>query len=257
MVITFLPYADKENPTQGFYKSAECLDNQRLIKQVLEAKQILDALEKAKCTSDKVAWANHSAAKMWEGYENALRHYHNVVLEVRKKRFNSKEGKQIKLCIDGEIVMPPWYGNPIVHYTHQAALIRKAPACYTTNPEDKGHPWLVEEGIVKTVFDNLPDAYLDKGYVWPTNIETSYNIKEVVKVYWKDLEKYDPINPPDEIFAKLNPDTYRNADISEFDRFKLEILRKNAPASMKKYGKEKLYCLLVKGLKEEEYELLN
>ena len=60
---TFLPYAD-------FAQSARALDRQRLGKQRVEVKQILNVLKKG-----SGGWANHPAVKMWRGYEMALCNY--------------------------------------------------------------------------------------------------------------------------------------------------------------------------------------
>ena len=57
---TFLPYPD-------FQKTAQCLDNKRLGKQRVEARQIISTLE-----GKSNGWRNHPAVKMWKGYEDCL-----------------------------------------------------------------------------------------------------------------------------------------------------------------------------------------
>lgn len=116
---TFLPYSDYE-------LSAMCLDRQRLGKQRLETKGILNILEgKAKKNKyGNVAWSNHPAVLMWKGYEEALRLYFNVIRRewisrgyvntMRKEPFN-----QYKL------IMPPWWGDERFHLSHQSNLLRK------------------------------------------------------------------------------------------------------------------------------------
>ena len=60
---TFLPYPD-------FAKSAACLDNKRLNKQIVECKQILMAL-----SGESKGWRNHPAVLMWKGCECCLAGY--------------------------------------------------------------------------------------------------------------------------------------------------------------------------------------
>jgi len=72
---TFLPYPD-------FRKSAECLDRARLGKQRVEAKQIIDILEKYDKGEDisKLPWGNHPAVRMWIGYTTLLKLYYNEIV---------------------------------------------------------------------------------------------------------------------------------------------------------------------------------
>ena len=84
---TFLPYED-------FRASARVLDRQRLGKQRVEAKQILQALERPGEPSG------------WEGIPQ---------LECGELE-------------DG--LYPPWLGCPDFHRAHRSALLRKYPAHY-------------------------------------------------------------------------------------------------------------------------------
>ncbi len=70
---TFLPYP-------CFIESAKCLDFRRLGKQRVESKQLLNALEIRKSGIAKGGWVNHPATVMWEGYEDALKHYMNIMI---------------------------------------------------------------------------------------------------------------------------------------------------------------------------------
>ena len=63
-----------------FYKTAKSLDRKRLIKQAVETIQILNALEKRRLKVN-VGWKNHPAVVQWEGYEDTLKHYFNVMRE--------------------------------------------------------------------------------------------------------------------------------------------------------------------------------
>lgn len=112
---TFLPYAD-------FNKSAKVLDDKRLWKQVLEAKQILNVLNKKKLDMP-TGWRNHPAVLMWEGYEAALKVYQFYMLrEWIWRRF------QQRICVSYEC--PSWLNGPI-HSTHRSNLLRKNPEWYS------------------------------------------------------------------------------------------------------------------------------
>lgn len=228
MVITFLPYPD-------FYKSLECLDSERLNKQCLECAQIIRALEK----SGKVAWANHPASRMWVGYENALKLYHNQALYVRQQRFPDRSYSTEALEIEGIIEMPPWFGIMAVHYSHRASLIAKAPTYYSCNPEVP----------LKHYFE-VPPIYLESGYVWPLNtLEKTTGVK---KVYYKELLEIDSENPPKTIFAEVNLDTRGSAHLSEFRSLRLLELRDRCDKKYKKLNKKQLYLILYKSLTLEQ-----
>ena len=62
MVNTFLPFAN-------FKKCAKVLDNKRLGKQRVEAKQIISILTDATKTK---GWRSHPAVLMWKGHAKAL-----------------------------------------------------------------------------------------------------------------------------------------------------------------------------------------
>jgi hypothetical protein len=135
---TFLPYAD-------FPRSAQVLDRQRLGKQRVEAKQILNAL--AGLTA---GWVNHPATRMWRGYEYSLAIYGMTVCAEWQQRgyedslfpFFVRVASQYDDNGD-----PPWIGNRAFHRSHKSNLIRKMPEHY-------GVLW-------PKVPDDLP-------YVWPS-----------------------------------------------------------------------------------------
>jgi hypothetical protein len=105
---TFLPYRDFE-------------DNKRLGKQRVEAMQILN------CIYKKSGWKNHPVVKMWTGYEEALKMYHDImIIEWKKRGFKNT----MKLLSNDYITMPWWLGNPEFHLSHQSNLIRKLPDHY-------------------------------------------------------------------------------------------------------------------------------
>lgn len=116
---TFLPH-------MSFILSAFVLDLKRLNKQITEAKQILNALNR-KRHGVKAGWQNHPAVRMWEGYEPALMHYHNACVRMWWERGYSSHSM---LTQPHDPAMPPWWGDDAVHLSHQANLVRKDPAFY-------------------------------------------------------------------------------------------------------------------------------
>ena len=121
---TFLPYAD-------FKKSAKCLDYRRLGKQRVEAKQIINLLEKYDNGVDisKLAWGNHPAVRMWIGYTFRLKLYYNIILNEWIKRgyknnmelyeFNDFDYREAK------VDYPDWLGRKDFHDAHKSKLLLK------------------------------------------------------------------------------------------------------------------------------------
>ena len=113
---TFLPYAD-------FKKSAACLDNRRLNKQILEAKTIYDIIT-GNSTSE--AWIHHPAVLMWKGYQDALALYYNACLDewkINRKKNHSYE--KIHITDESHVKIPPWLGDERFHSSHRSNLLRK------------------------------------------------------------------------------------------------------------------------------------
>ena len=148
-VQTFLPHAD-------FEASARALDQKRLGKQRVEVIQVVRAL-----TVPGYGWANHPAALMWRGFEEALGRYGfaccdawtdlgftdtcaaTIAADLRAAGVASVRG-QHALAAAG--ALPPWLGEPDLHRSHRSALVRKDPEFYR---------------------DRFPDAPDDLPYVWP------------------------------------------------------------------------------------------
>lgn len=166
---TFLPFPD-------IVRSAACLDRQRLGKQRLEARQILDILMGK---IDGGGWKNHAAVRMWRGYPNGLCMYGLAVAnEWRQRGYKDRQwgeftdrALELGLITElnwvhppivseksdrkfNEIVtvtispddMPPWFGDEVFHQSHRSNLVRKDPEHYRKYFPD--------------VPDNIP-------YVWP------------------------------------------------------------------------------------------
>lgn len=71
---TFLPFS-------SFTQSTAVLDRLRLGKQRLEAKQILNTLQRRHDDPNgSYGWKNHPAVLAWERYEDALKLYYNTCI---------------------------------------------------------------------------------------------------------------------------------------------------------------------------------
>lgn len=117
---TFLPY-------ESFSQSAAVLDNRRLGKQRVEAKQIYLAL-----TNPSYGWQAHPAVNMWRGHADSLLTYAIAVCwEWRNRGFEDSLlpwfNQLIKPTASGH---PAWLGDDRVHRSHQSNLLRKDPGYY-------------------------------------------------------------------------------------------------------------------------------
>lgn len=186
MVNTFILDQDKD-------KIIVFLDDKRLGKSRVEAKQIIDNLEKYDSGIDFVEnWiTRHPAYKMWIGYTNSLKVYFNICLrEWIKRGFNNtmefydidedkytivpwyKDGD--KYFVDEEFTefsFPQWVGFPPFILAHMASLLRKDQKHYS----DFAIPELEE--------------YYLLGYLWPSRHSDN---NECIYENW-DLKYLDPI----------------------------------------------------------------
>ena len=139
---TFIPYDD-------FYKSAQCLDRQRLGKQRVETLQILNAL-----AGLSKGWVNHPATKMWRSHEPALVEYGIAICQEWKMRGykDSCEEKIWQVSKNfrpnkGFTLLPPWWGSDKVHDSHKSKLIQKDSEWYSqfgwSVPHDLEYVWPV------------------------------------------------------------------------------------------------------------------
>ena len=125
---TFLPYQD-------FKKVAKCLDNRRLFKQVVEAKQIYDIKTTGKTKDGRdypKSMKNHPIVKAWWA-TFILIEYHDILLkELRIRKFNTKM-KYLGCRYNRETnhVMP-WMTDEVCEM-YQAHLVRKNPEYYKFN----------------------------------------------------------------------------------------------------------------------------
>ena len=154
-VQTFLPYAD-------FEASARVLDRKRLGKQRVEAIQVVRAL-----TVPGYGWANHPAALMWKGFEEALGRYGFVCCEVWTElgfgdtcaatiatdlRAYGVEQVRTQEELAAAGALPPWLGDEDLHRSHRSALVRKDPDLYRPRfpdvPDDLPYVWPVRSRAV-------------------------------------------------------------------------------------------------------------
>jgi hypothetical protein len=144
MVNTFIPYS-------SFKKCAKVLDNKRLGKQRVEAKQILNIIEKLKThdpSTKYLAWSNHPVVLMWKDHIPALKMYYNTIVQEWIERGFRNTMKFYRLPHKIDI---PWFmHNEQVLLSFRAALLRKNHAHYSK------------------FFINVPPEYMKRSYVWIT-----------------------------------------------------------------------------------------
>jgi hypothetical protein len=132
-VQTFLPSSD-------FAESARLLDQRRLGKQRVEALQIIRAL-----TRERYGWKHHPVVRMWAGHEEALAAY---ALEMCQEWRGRGFADTVEATVRADVavagvsrirmqrqlarlgLLPQWLGDPALHLSHRAALVRKDPAHY-------------------------------------------------------------------------------------------------------------------------------
>lgn len=168
MVNTFIPYSN-------FKKCAAVLDNKRLGKQRVEAKQILNILLNETKTQ---GWRNHVVTLMWKGHEEALKYYYNCIVEEWIKR--GFENNMPLFTLRAKPSMPWFVKNASIQMSHRASLIRKDPSFY------------------KQIFTKVPTSYLKYKYIWPAQLN-----EEQIKYLKAHPKKLVDVTK----FAKLYEDT--------------------------------------------------
>lgn len=128
---TFVPFLT-------YKECAQVLDYRRLGKQRVEGCQILSTL-----VGISEGWKNHPAVKMWAGHEGALAIYTLVMCEewIRRGYKDTRtefihEIYHCELIKPGTSTRPVWWGNPQVHGSHQAQLLKKNWEFYKNSFED-------------------------------------------------------------------------------------------------------------------------
>lgn len=148
-------------PERSYVKCAQVLDSKRLVKQLLEGRQIMSAL----CGESR-GWINHPATRMWNNYEHELYEYlMEIMLEMKTRGYKTENNwSQIHRMFVTHIaerpyIKPSWSRNPVHDFiivTHRGMLHEKAPELYPQYEFDA------------QVFRNY--VCCDKcNYYWPTH----------------------------------------------------------------------------------------
>lgn len=135
---TFAPYPD-------FGRLFRSLDRQRLGKQRVEAKQIIDLLlgRPPKSGKARKGWLNHPTVLMWKGYVSFLQQYYNACLAEWDRRGYRNITLQPEVVT--EPAPAPWFwGNEGFHESHRSMLTHKKPDFYSSQWEvtpNSGYLW--------------------------------------------------------------------------------------------------------------------
>jgi hypothetical protein len=124
-------------PDSNFATCAEVLDTKRLVKQLLEGRQIMTILANE---SPSGAWRNHPAVKMFKGYERTLYSYLFAIKDEMVNRgykwqtnWEVIQDTYIRNFINQKQETPEWMLNnqfESVIITHRGRLHAKAPELY-------------------------------------------------------------------------------------------------------------------------------
>ena len=122
--------------------SAQSLDKKRLLKQLLEGRQIYGILASGK---RKGAWVNHPAVRMWRNYDMAFYTYLVAIRDECDRRgikwdknWSAIEQLHKNNWHRGDnVVMPPWWGDERIHQSHRNNLYRKDPEYYAEFAHDE------------------------------------------------------------------------------------------------------------------------
>lgn len=122
-------------PEYSFQESAKVLDTKRLVKQLLECRQIMTAL-----AGVSKGWVNHPATKMWRGHEASLLEYSFAIAEEMEDRGYKYQSnfdtivETFDTFFQGSLSSPPWqyYSDAFdkIVATHRANLFLKNPGHY-------------------------------------------------------------------------------------------------------------------------------
>lgn len=155
-------------------KCVVLLDYRRLGKQRIEAKQIIDVIEKG-----NGGWSNHPVTKMWKDNIIGLKYYFNCCVDewISRGYKNTMEKYEIEFTEESDIL--PWfYYNKQTQESFKASLLRKDTKYYT----DK---------------ISCEEEYLKHGYIW---------IGKLTNEQIEKMKKGDVL-PLDEICEKFGSGT--------------------------------------------------
>ena len=123
-MMTFIVVAD-------LILNAQLLDNARLGKQRVEARQIIDSILHGK------GWKHHPITVAWTNYVSALKYYTNCIIREWERRGFANTLPLYEL--PKIIIFPWWLTWDRLHQSHRAMLWRKDPFFYhnkfTIDPE--------------------------------------------------------------------------------------------------------------------------
>lgn len=123
-------------PENDFYEAAAVLDQKRLVKQLLEGRQIMTILVGENKSN---AWTNHPAVKMFRGAHSTLYIYLAAIrYEMHKRGYkwqnNWYEIDRMMREYTQPLTRPAWmYNSEVVEKvitTHRGRLYEKAPELY-------------------------------------------------------------------------------------------------------------------------------
>jgi hypothetical protein len=123
-------------PERDFYEAAAVLDQKRLVKQLLEGRQIMNILVGQNTTK---GWVNHPAVRMFRGHHSALYVYLAAIryeMHIRGYKWE-KNWFEIERMMKNNMQpfsLPKWmhdeYTVNSVVTTHRGRLYEKAPELY-------------------------------------------------------------------------------------------------------------------------------
>jgi hypothetical protein len=140
-MMTFILVAD-------LIRNAQLLDNARLGKQRIEARQILDAIQSG------TGWKHHPATRAWASFVPALKYYTNCIIAEWERR--GFANTQAYFELPKFILWPWWLSWDRLHQSHRAMLLRKQPQYYTA---------IFQEQLA------VDPEYMLYGYIWPSKVD--------------------------------------------------------------------------------------
>jgi hypothetical protein len=173
----FMPYAD-------YKKSVQALDKKRLVKQSLEATQLLDIIFNLPTKSGKPrkGWMNHPALIAWKDTPGALIEYliHNATeMKARgcKTDYVDRKLQEYKKFTTS-LQNPIWLGDEEIHSSHRFRLLQKG-------FEEKFNVISYKYGDAEKADETImwyssfgweemkDDEFFMKEYFWPINLTSS------------------------------------------------------------------------------------
>lgn len=161
----FLPFPDIQ-------KSLSCLDKRRLLKQAVEAKQILNIILQGK---NKGGWVNHPAVRMMRDDIDFLGCYYNLCVGkcindgIKIKSLMYYNGITPDKYYDDDFKKPKWLGREDFHLSHRSNLLRKA-LNDANGIGASGKPKKKSRELLDRLADNditVENTPVNLPYVWP------------------------------------------------------------------------------------------